>query len=86
MSQKESQKKSKHDLMVPNGLFWPSTTGGGISGQQVHGGLPTCSICIRALHELEQARGVDDEVLGPAGEVRQVHRRKVKRVQHVVPV
>ena len=59
--------------------------GGSQSRASVHA-WRTGGVGIGALHKLEEARGVNDEVLGPAREVRHVQGHKVERVQHIVPV
>jgi hypothetical protein len=45
----------------------------------------TCRVRVGALHELEQAAGVDDEVLRPTAEVAHEHGHEEERLQHIVP-
>lgn len=47
---------------------------------------PTCRVRVAALHKLELAGGVDDEVLGEAGQVHQVQRGGKQILGHKVAV
>ena len=48
--------------------------------------MPTCGIGIAALHKLELAAAVDDEILSPTAEVHKVRGSRKEGLQDKVPI